>query len=311
MEIKKDQGIQPENFNETIDQFCSVLMKMPSFCVYLMSSEQEKLKLVESELIKNLFSNLNAKNKFTNDSRLISRFEMYADTLVCKAKNDNYEMQVFEQKYNCSVDDVIIKPPDISTQGLELEEMTNRVFLKQFIGLTVTKNKLFCAMPEWKRICLFLCGFVVGVLGISGIVKGISERSISMCFWAILYMFILASFICSLIFHWPLFVLIVSSIITGIATIVFLVVDTLLYVSIHKIRQRSGKDIDTFFNLVDKINRYLDTSDLPPKETSFNQKGIFNDSSIDNKIKDVETKEDKKKKSNLNPNIEGNDYIKE
>ncbi len=226
-------------------------------------------------------------------------YTLYIEALRCKERNDNDEMQEFYAKHRRSVGDVINFPPNISTQGLELETMTNRDFLKQFIRLTVAKNKLFCVVPEWKRICKFFLSFVSVMLGITDFVVGISTRSKTSCLGGIVLMCAWAGFICSLIFHWPLFVLIVSSIITGIMPIVSLVSNIILYVSILKTRQKSGKDIDTFFDLVDEINRYLGTSDLPPKETSFNQKEIFEDLSIGNKIKNVETEEDKKKKLNL------------
>ncbi len=47
-------------------------MKIPVTYIYLMSSGQKKLQLVDSKIIKTLFSDLNAKNEFIDHLTFVS-----------------------------------------------------------------------------------------------------------------------------------------------------------------------------------------------------------------------------------------------
>ena len=67
---------------------------------------------------------------------------------------------------------------------------------------------------------------------------------------------------------------------------------------IYPNRQECGKTVDNFFNLVEKINKYLDTVDFTQEKISLGEQ-ISEESSINKKIKNIDTKKDDGKESNV------------
>lgn len=280
--------------------FCSVLKEMPFFCAWLLS-EEEKLKLVKPSTIHDLFSNLERKNKFTKVRNAIAKFEFYGYDLILQVSGKGRKFY----KTRCGLGSVL-KLSDVDAEDVALQEMTNWEFLKKFIKEMIDLNKLFRAMPKWKRMCQLFLPFVLSRLsGIAYLVTGISEDSKFIGFAGILIMCAWAGLICSLVFHLSLAVLIPSAIILGFGTIytsVSTVVSTVspvqLQVLIYKVRQKKGTDIDKFFNLVDEINQYLDTNDLPQEKISLSEQN-YDKSPIDEKIKEANTKKDDKEGSSI------------
>ncbi|MBQ9491874.1 MAG: hypothetical protein IJU86_03785, partial [Firmicutes bacterium] len=259
MEEKEKIDVNGENetIESKIEKFCSGLKKMPmlSFPKLVIVSEKKKLELVESEIIKNLFSDLEEKNKFTDDQDVCYK------TLVASILGDSLSFDNYKSKF---------------------KEMTNRDFLKKFIKRTINLNKYFSAMPKWKRICLTFLEFVPKVSGIAWLLDGILTGSKLMCFLGILVMCAWAGLICSLVFHLSLAVLIPSAIVLGFTTIFMLAGIVGSQMKIYEIRQEYGEDIDDFFNLVGEIDQYLDMHDLPPKKISSGEQ-IFDKSQINEK----------------------------
>ncbi len=314
MEEKEKIDVNGENetIGSKIDKFCSVLMKMPFPSAWTMVSEEENLKLVESEIIRNLFSDLEKKNKFTDDQDVYDKTGIYCKALeINQRPNNAFGKATFIVLTGKTVEDVIKDQPSFNKYQSKFKEMTNREFLKKFIKQKIDLNKLFRAMPKWKRICLAFLGFVPTVSGIVWLLYGISAGSKLTCFIGILVMCAWAGLICSLVFHLSLAVLIPSAIILGIAVIASLISTILSYVSVYPIRQKYGTDIDDFFNLVGEINQYLDTFDLTQKKISSNKKRIYEEQSIDEKIKDANTKKDDAEKSNIKIEKGNNEEDKE
>ena len=268
---KIDVNCENETIESKIETFCSVLMKMPLFPKFVIVSEEKKLELVKSDIISDLFSDLEKKNKFTGDQDVCYETQI-ADTLENPLSFDEYQSK--------------------------FEEMTNREFLKKFIKQMINSNESFSAMPKWKRISSIFLAFVVAMSGIIDFIGGILARSKLMCFSGILIMCAWAGLICSLVFHLSLALLIPSAIILGLATIFVLANIVMSQMTIYNVRQEKGTDIDGFFNLVDKINQYLDTHDLPPEKISSGEE-IPRESLIKEKIENANTKKDDKEGSDI------------
>lgn len=278
MEEKEKIDVNGENeiIQDKIKAFCSVLGEMPFFPKFVIVSEEKKLELVESEIIKNLFSDLEGKNKFTDDQ------DVYEATYTANLIKLTRSFDEYQSKF---------------------EEMKNHKFLKKFIKKMINLNESYRAMLAWKPISSIFLAFVVIMSGIGGLISGILAGSKLSCFLGFLVMCAWAGLICSLVFHLSLALLIPSAIILGLLTICVLANIVKLQVLIYKVRQKKGTYIDDFFNLVGEINQYLDPHDLPPEKISSGEK-IPRESSIDEKIKDVNTKKDDEEKSNIK--IEGN-----
>lgn len=299
MEKKIDIDNKNKTIQDKIDIFCSFLMKMPVFSMCAMVDEKTNLKLVESEIIKNLFSDLNEKNRFTDDKDVCEKTQIYYKALKIEQQPNNFFAKLlFADSTGKQVADVIKDQPSFDNYKSKFKEMTNREFLKKFIKGTINLNKYFSAMPKWKRICLAFLGFVCEMSGIGNLIGGILVGSKLTCFISILVMCAWAGLICSLVFHLSLALLIPSAIILGLATICVLANIVMSQVQIYKARQEKGTDIDDFFNLVGEINQYLDTHDLPPEKIPSGEK-IPRESSIDEKIQDANTKKDDKEGSDI------------
>ncbi len=281
-ELTIDHDNKNETINDKIEAFCSVLKEMPTFPRFVIIFEGKKLELVESDIISNLFFDLEGKNKFTDDQDVYNKTESYCQILKIKPR-----IKQDEDVTQTPHEDVTQTPQSFDEYQSKFKEMTNYKFLKKFIKQMIDLNKLFRAMPKWKRICLAFLGFVPTVSGIVWLLYGISAGSKLTCFIGILVMCAWAGLICSLVFHLSLALLIPSAIILVLTTICVSIKIVQSQVQIYEVRQEKGTDIDDFFNLVGEINQYLDTHDFPPKKISSGEQ-IFDKSQINEKIKNVD-----------------------
>lgn len=237
-EIKEkiDVSGKNETINDKIEEFCSGLgnlCEIMFFPVWAIVDEETNLKLVEAEIIKNLFFELEKKNKFTNDKDVCKKIFDYHQMLSIESMFKNIPSIEYPDKQD---EDVTQTPPSFDNYKSKFKEMTNREFFKKFIKQMINLNKLFITMPKWKRICHAFLDFVATMSGISNLILGILSGSKLLCFLGFLIMCAWAGLICSLVFHLSLALLIPSAIILGLVTIRVSVTTVKSQMTIYKVR---------------------------------------------------------------------------
>ena len=198
--------------------------------------------------LENLFLDLDKKNKFKNDVSLavaIDNFEY--------SENKNLPGNI---------------PPNVQDHLSNFTEMTNRQFLKQAIKNYADRLDIVLGKPRWKRILFFIEIF----FGRHWFVDDLIFRYPKLRrFFGALNICAYAGLIYSLVFNLSLAVFIPSVIILALLTICNLVAVFIYRCCMYQDRKIYSQHIDNFFEHVDSIQNYLDTFDLPPKDSKITE----------------------------------------